>query len=145
MCIVEGANLHVAFTPSEYPEYPRTYTKLQGITFTGSTGWSVAAYDSEETTAEFVDCHWKNITGQTAIQIVEKDSPITSSNQTVARSQTTMEELTYLPGMTVKLKGCSFEVRQYIGPIKTLFFSLIFNSMNNFRRMYGGERMSSFL
>eukprot|EP00567_Pseudictyota_dubia_P013285 CAMPEP_0197442646 /NCGR_PEP_ID=MMETSP1175-20131217/8620_1 /TAXON_ID=1003142 /ORGANISM="Triceratium dubium, Strain CCMP147" /LENGTH=519 /DNA_ID=CAMNT_0042973161 /DNA_START=146 /DNA_END=1705 /DNA_ORIENTATION=- len=135
-CIVEGGDLQVALVQSSVEGYVRKRTTFQGITFKGSTGWSVAAYDTSDTTVEFSDCHWTGVTGQVGIQIVHKERPkmpsSPSSNNASAVIATVIDNTTlaegrlvlpanggarrdgdrrlqgsYLSGMNVVLRDCS--------------------------------------
>ena len=58
-CIIDGGEVHVALLESREPGYVRKKTTFRGIHFNGSNGWSVAAYDSSKSYAEFIDCHWR--------------------------------------------------------------------------------------
>mmetsp|Transcript_49418 Transcript_49418/g.148905 ORF Transcript_49418/g.148905 Transcript_49418/m.148905 type:complete len:289 (-) Transcript_49418:144-1010(-) len=149
-CVVEGGDLQVALVESEMDGYIRKRTTFEGITFSGSTGWSVAAYDTSDTTVKFSDCHWKGISGQVGIQIVYKErpslptaNPTLTGNTNVAEGRTTVaqgrtslfssasndnghRQLTgayvFQNGMNVVMKDCTF--RESWGLTDQFFFGV---------------------
>ena len=58
-CIIQGGDAQVILRESMTEGYSRLETEFHGITFQGSDGLSVAAWDEPETKVTFKDCHWK--------------------------------------------------------------------------------------
>ena len=58
-CVIQGGDAQVILRESMTEGYSRLETEFHGITFQGSDGLSVAAWDAPETKVTFKDCHWK--------------------------------------------------------------------------------------
>lgn len=67
-CIIKGGDIQVLLRNSVAEDYVRKETEFYGVTFDSSNGLSIAAWDSPQTKATFVDCHWRKNTGQGVIQ-----------------------------------------------------------------------------